>query len=141
MEYFVNPSRLVNISVRGLVGGGTATINRFGFSRFPILNGFSNLDDVFSDLDFSRINLGNIDRRFRGRPLGFDLLPGEIDLNAFQEVDETFLVAEPEVNVTLNVTEKFRISVGGGYRFIGAANGFEDRFDGFTANLAAQFHF
>ena len=137
LEYFVNPSRMVNFSVRGLVGGGTATINRFGFGRFPILNSFGSLGDVFSDLDFSRINLGDIDRRSRGGRLGFD----RIDPNEFLEVDQTFLVAEPEANVTLNVTEKFRISVGGGYRFIGAANGFENRLAGFTANLSAQFRF
>jgi len=50
-------------------------------------------------------------------------------------------VAEPEANVTLNVTEKFRIGFGGGYRFVGAANGFEERLDGLTANLTAQFRF
>lgn len=122
LEYFVNPSRMVNFSVRGLVGGGTATINRFGSIRFPL-------------------PLGNIDRRFRGRPLGLDLPLGEFDLSAFQEVDETFFVAEPEANVTLNVTEKFRIGFGAGYRFIGAANGFENRLAGFTANLSAQFRF
>ena len=121
MEYFVNPSRLLNVSVRGLVGGGTATLNRSQFRRFP--------PESLANFDFSRIDL---DRRFR-RPERVDPLVGE--------VDETFLVAEPEVNATLNVTEKFRIGFGGGYRFIGAANGFEDRLDGFTANLAAQFRF
>ena len=137
LEYFVNPSRMVNFSVRGLLGGGTATINRFWFGRFPILNDFDNLDDVFSDLDFPRINLGNIGRRFRrGRP-GFD----GIDLNEVLEVDQTFLVAEPEANMTLNVTEKFRIGLGAGYRFIGAANGFENRLAGFTASLSAQIRF
>lgn len=141
LEYFVNPSRMVNFSVRGLVGGGSATINRFGFGRLPNFRGFNGLGNSFSDLDFSRINLGDIDRRLRGRLPGIDLRLEDIDLNAFQEVNETFLVAEPEANVTLNVTEKFRISLGGGYRFIGAANGLEDRLEGFTANLSAQFRF
>ena len=122
MEYFVNPSRLLNVSVRGLVGGGTATLNRSQFRRVPGPESLANFD-------FSR---NDLDRRFR-RPERGDLFVGE--------VDETFLVAEPEVNATLNVTEKFRIGFGGGYRFIGAANGFEDRLDGFTANLAAQFRF
>jgi hypothetical protein len=123
LEYFVNPSRLLNVSVRSLVGGGTATLNRSPFGRFP---GSEGPDDV----DFFRFDL---DRRFRGRPERMDPFVGE--------VDETFLVAEPEVNATLNVTEKFRIGFGGGYRFIGAANGFENSLDGFTANLAAQFRF
>ena len=140
LEYFVNPSRMVNFSVRGLVGGGSATINRFGFGRLPNFSGFDGLNglgDLFSNLDFSGINVGDLDRRLRGRRLGFD----GIDLNQVLEVDQTFLVAEPEANVTLNVTETVRIGFGAGYRFIGAANGFENRLAGFTANLSAQFHF
>jgi len=142
LEYFVNPSRMVNFSVRGLVGGGTATINRFGFGRFPNLGGFNGLRGLGDfDFDFSEINLGNIDRRFRGRLPGLDLPVGGIDLDDLLETDETFFVAEPEANVTLNVTEKFRIGVGAGYRFIGAANGFENRLAGFTGSLSAQFRF
>jgi hypothetical protein len=105
------------------VGGGTASLNRSQFGRFP---GRENLPDP----DFLRFD---VDRRFRARPERTDSFVGE--------VDESFLVAEPEVNATLNVTEKFRIGFGGGYRFIGAANGFENNLDGFTANIAAQFRF
>ena len=117
LEYFTNPSRLVNFSVRGLVGAGSATLTRF---TRPII-----FCDAFSGCGFSP------DHPTTNRP-PFD--------NSFQ-VDETFLVAEPEANVTLNVTEKFRIGFGGGYRFVGAANGFEERLDGVTANLTAQFRF
>ena len=123
LEYFVNPSRLVNLSFRGLVGGGTATLNRSPFGRFPE-------PERLANLDFFRTDLG---RRVRGRLDGIDLQRGDID--------ETFFVAEPEINATLNVTEKFRLGFGGGYRFIGAADGFENRLDGFTANVAAQFRF
>ena len=121
LEYFVNPSRLLHVSVRGLLGGGTATLRPLS-GRFPILNGFASPD--FSGID--------VDRRFAGRPVRF---------NNPRELDETFFVAEPEANVTLNVTESFRIGFGGGYRFIGEANGFENSLEGFTANLAAQFRF
>ncbi|MGH9461747.1 MAG: hypothetical protein ACRD1X_11055 [Vicinamibacteria bacterium] len=131
LEYFVNPSRLVNFSVRGLLGGGTASIQR-RFGPFPVFRGRS---DPFYGVDFSTINRGH------DRPRGFDYPVSNFDKGYFQEVDESFLVAEPEANVTLNVTERFRIGFGGGYRFIGAANGLEDRLDGFTANLAAQFRF
>jgi len=136
LEYFFHPSQLLNVSVRGLVGGGTATIDRFGLGRFPILrNGIAGLDDRLSDLDRF-----DGDRRLRGRLPDIGTLAG-IDLGDLRSVDETFLVAEPEINATLNVTEKFRIGFGAGYRFIGAANGLEDQLDGFTANLAAQFRF
>jgi hypothetical protein len=123
LEYFVNPSRLFNLSFRGLVGAGTATLNRSPLGRFPA-------PGSLGDLDFFRTDLG---RRLHNRLEGLDLQSGE--------VDETFFVAEPEINATLNVTEKFRIGFGAGYRFIGAANGFENRLDGFTANVGAQFRF
>jgi hypothetical protein len=146
LEYFFNPSRVVNISARGLVGGGTATLNRFGFGRFPGFgNGFLDLGGILGNLDLGNIDLGEITRRFGGgRGFDLDRLPLDrldLDLRNVLEVDETFLVAVPEVNVTLNVTEQFRLGFGGGYRFIGAANGFEDRLEGLTANVAAQFRF
>jgi hypothetical protein len=135
MEYFFNPSRVANISVRGLVGAGSATLNRLRLGRI-----FPNRFPGLGDFDLDNINLGNLAGGFGlGRPFGLDL--DDLDLDSLLEVEETFLVAEPEVNVTLNVTEKFRIGFGGGYRFIGAADGFEDRLNGFTANVAAQFRF
>ena len=86
------------------------------------------------NLDLGNVNLDNLIGRFGGR---FD----DIDLSRILNVEETFLVMEPEVNVTLNVTEKFRLGFGGGYRFIGAAGRLDDRLEGFTANVAAQFRF
>lgn len=142
LEYFFNPTRVANISLRGLVGGGKATLNRFGFDGFRLRGGFPGRGNFrLGDIDLGKLDLGNIDLgslggRFDGR-FPFDGL----DLDSLLEVEETFLVMEPEVNVTLNVTEKFRVGFGGGYRFIGAAGPFDDRLEGFTANVAAQFRF
>jgi hypothetical protein len=142
LEYFFNPTRVANISVRGLVGGGKATLNRFGFEGLRLRGGFPGRgnfglgDFDLGNLDLGNINLGNFAGRFGGR-FPFD----DIDLSRILKVEETFLVMEPEVNVTLNVTEKFRLGFGGGYRFIGAAGPFDDRLEGFTANVAAQFRF
>ena len=137
LEYFFNPTRVANISVRGLVGGGTATLNRFGFEGLPLRGRFPGRGDFgLGNLDLGNINPGNLVERLGGR-FPFD----DIDLDSLLEVEETFLVMEPEVNVTLNVTERFRLGFGGGYRFIGAAGRLDDRLDGFTANVAAQFRF
>ena len=138
LEYFFNPLSVANISVRGLVGGGTATLNRFRLDGLPFLGGRFPVRGNFGsgNLGLGNTNLGNLAERLGGR------FPFEgIDLDGRLEVKEAFLVMEPEVNVTLNVTEKFRLGFGGGYRFIGAAGRFDDRLEGFTANVAAQFRF
>lgn len=63
-EYFFNPLRVANISVRGLVGGGTATLNRFRLEglRFPGRGNFG-----LRNLDLGSINLGNLVERLGGR--------------------------------------------------------------------------
>ena len=140
LEYFFNPTRVANISVRGLVGGGKATLSRFNFDglplrgRFPGRGGFGLGDLGLGNLDLGNVDLNSLIGRFGGR---FD----DIGLSRILNVEETFLVMEPEVNVTLNVTEKFRLGFGGGYRFIGAAGPFDDRLSGFSANVSGQFRF
>ena len=80
VEYFVNPNRLVNFSVKGLVGGG----------------GASHL------------------------------------------WDDSFFVAEPEARMTLNVTEWFRLGLGGGYRWTPGSSRNSD-LSGWTVSVAAKF--
>jgi hypothetical protein len=116
VEYFVNSNSLVNVSVRGLVGGGSATLETLRDGRrFP----------------FGRI----------GDPLGFRFRPDR-DRPVLELTESAdFFVAEPELNVMLNVTERFRVSFGGGYRFIGGASRLNERLDGFTANAALKLSF
>lgn len=133
VEYFVNSGSLVNFSVRGLVGGGSATLGG-PFDDFPI--DLRRFGDFHVNLPgFGRGSLNSLFNRFRGsfpdRDFPF------FDLN--QSAD--FFVAEPEANVMLNVTERIRLSFGGGYRFIGGASRLNERLDGFTANAALKLSF
>jgi hypothetical protein len=54
------------------------------------------------------------------------------------EVDEGFFVAEPQANASITFTNWMRLSVGAGYRLIGAASGLESRLRGPTASFSLQ---
>ncbi len=76
----------------------------------------------------------------RGRPRFFGRgAPDEIDGVRDVRFREGFFIAEPQVNILVSVADWFRITVGGGYRFIGGARGFEDRLRGATATIGLQF--
>jgi hypothetical protein len=130
LEYFFNPDPVLNLSVRGLIGGGTATV------------GGGYLYDPRAELDFGHgFPFGDVFGR-----AGLD--PGFLqdrfrhpDGSPTEGVRSSFFIAEPEVNVMLNLTQKFRLSFGGSYRFIGGARGLSDRIDGFSGNLALKLSF
>ena len=52
---------------------------------------------------------------------------------------EEFFVFEPQANVVFNATDWFRVGLGAGFRAIGAAGGFEDRLQDYTAQIALHF--
>lgn len=146
VEYFVNSDSLVNVSVRGLVGGGSATLDRsfagFDFERpgrFP-----------FGSIDIPIPNeIGRLFPELGGRSVDFDDLFerasrrfGDRDLDRlFGARSTSFFIAEPEVGVNVNISERLRLSLGGGYRFIGGAGALSDRLDGFTAHIALKASF
>ena len=158
-EYFVNQGSLVNVSVRGLVGGGSATLGTSfpgvdlgglgGLGGFDF-GGFGQRPGNRGRFPANFANLGSIDldnlaRRFEGR---FDLDDLDFDfdfdfdfLNGDFVRSTSFFIAEPEVNVILNISERFRFSVGGSYRFIGGAGRLNNRLDGFAANVALKLSF
>ena len=119
VEYFVNQGSLVNLSFRGLVGGGSAS-----------------LGTSFASRPFDGPGRGPFDDRSFRR--GF---PGDERPSRDVERSSDFLVAEPELNLMLNVSERIRLSFGGGYRFIGGASGLDERLDGFTASAALKLAF
>jgi hypothetical protein len=143
-EYFVNQGSLVNVSVRGLVGGGSASFENdfpFHFDVRGIGRG--------AGVDFGGRgnpgrggfgNLGNIDIDSIVNPVG-----GFLDLDALDFFDDetstSFFIAEPEVNVNVNISERVRFAVGGSYRFIGGAGRLNNRLDGFAATVALKFTF
>jgi hypothetical protein len=126
LEYFVRPNRLVNFSVKGLVGGGKATLPGFFRDRpFPVPLELEELEDVLI-----RFGPGGQRGRGPGMPTIFPPFP----IPGFEKIEESFFIAEPEANVVLNVTELIRIGLGGGYRLIGGAGRINDRLNGWTAN-------
>lgn len=136
-EYFLNQGSLVNVSVRGLVGGGSATLGT-GFPGFDA-GGLGRFGGRFPG-NFRGVDLESLARRFEGRfdlddLLDFDFLNGDFARST------SFFIAEPEVNVILNISERFRFSVGGSYRFIGGAGRLNHRLDGFAANVALKMVF
>ena len=135
-EYIFRSEQLVNFSVKGLIVCGTATVSGFR-------GRFDDLDDLPFEIPPEFRN------RFRGRGIdfpsipdfpGFPNFPG-FPFPIFDDVDESFFVAEPEFNLNLNITEKLRVGFGGGYRFIAGAGRISDRLDGFTANAALKIAF
>lgn len=151
-EYFVNQGSLVNVSVKGLIGGGSATIG----AGFP---GFDN-DFDFGDIDPGRFGFGrgpgNGPGNGPGTAIGFPPNIGRGDIDGllgrfgFDDLDfldrdfatsSSFFIAEPEVNVVLNISEMFRLGVGGSYRFIGGAGRLNNRLDGFAASVALKMVF
>jgi hypothetical protein len=145
----LNQGSLVNVSVRGLVGGGSATLGT-SFPEFDLggLGGFDvggfGRPGSSGRFPFDFANLGNIDvdslaRRFGGRfdldDLDFDFLDGGFSRST------SFFIAEPEIDVIVNISERFRLSFGGSYRFIGGAGRLNNRLDGFAANVALKMSF
>ena len=116
IEWFSDPDARVKLSVGSLVGLGAATLDTavsFGGGGF--------YGGRFSGHRFGRH--------------GFDRFPG-VSVVRFRE---EFFVFEPQTNVVFNATDWFRVGVGAGFRVIGAAGGFEDRLQGYTAQIAQHF--
>ena len=52
---------------------------------------------------------------------------------------DPFFVAGPEAKLNLNLSKRWRLSFGGGYRFVGGAPGPGDRLSGFVADVGMRF--
>ena len=123
LEYFIQPNRLVNFSIKGLVGGGKATLpGLFRDRPFPV--------PLELEETFIRFGPGGQRGSGPGTPFIFPPFP----IPGLEKIEESFFIAEPEANVVLNVTDTIRIGFGGGYRLIGGAGRINDRLDGWTAN-------
>jgi hypothetical protein len=117
VEYRVLATERLGFGVRGLVGGGGATLT----GTFGDLYGLSGGDRPVVDGRGGRhgVRFPDPDARVRVHPY--------------------FFVAEPQVDVHFGVTPWLRVGGGVGYRFIGAADGFEDRLRGVSGTITVQF--
>ena len=144
VEWFGNPGGLVDFSVRGFVGLGTATLsNRFAFNEGWIDFGMSDPgDQIEPAVSISNVTETATEPFAGGRAGVGDVYPvSEPDLLWHADpfgFRQNFLVAEPQVSVHLNVTSWLRVGGGAGYRFIGRGGGSTDRLRGFTANIGVQ---
>ena len=156
VEWFGNPGGLLDFSVRGFVGLGTATLSeRFAFSNgcddFSVFNndqlgagdtkgglpigavepcGPAAMQDAFAD------GGRGLDRRFRSVAEWNIGWPGDPFREPFG-LRQNFFLAEPQASIHLTVTSWVRINGGAGYRLIGGAD-FTERLRGLTANIGVQ---
>ncbi len=123
-EYFVNERSLVNVSGRILIGGGSATLAMGIESAVDIPDA---MNEGGSEGSEDEANGASSELKI---PDGPD-----------RASSVSFFVAEPEVNLIVNISERFRLSVGAGYRLIGGAAGFRKSLDGFAGSLALKLRF
>lgn len=110
VEWYVLSDRPVTVSVRGLVGGGEGRVTEN--TALP-----ADRCVVYGS---------------RGVP--------PVCGGAVSRIDETaFFVAEPQVGVVWQIADRVAVSAGVGYRLIGAASGFEDRFRGIYGTAGITF--
>lgn len=145
VEWFGNPGGLVDFSVRGFLGLGTATLSdRFAFNEgwtdFGVSGPGGQAEPAVS---ISNVTEASTESFAGGKAgVGGGVYPASAQ-NLLWHVDpfalrQNFLVAEPQVSIHLNVTSWLRVGGGAGYRLIGRGGGSTDRLRGFTANIGVQ---
>jgi len=118
VEYRLLATERLGFGVRGLVGGGGATL------AAPL-----------SELPGYR----------PGAPMPSPTGRGSRHVIPYPDPDlrvvfrEYFFVFEPQADVQFGITRWLRLTGGVGYRVIGAADGFEDRLRGVSGSIAVQF--
>jgi hypothetical protein len=118
LEWLARTDRLIGFGVRGLIGGGVATLG-------TTVSGFPRTPD-------GREGRGGRDARDVSSRSGDRFTTTRV---AFEE---GFVIAEPQVNLLVNFTDRLRLSVGLGYRLIGASDFADDRLSGTTGTIAVQ---
>lgn len=151
VEWFGNPGGLIDFSVRGFIGLGTASLSdRFAFSDgcggdFGIVN-----DDISGPgqtVSGGSCWAGAMVETFA---TGGAVLKNPVHAAGDWDIGwpddpfgslrhrQNFFLAEPQASIHLNVTPWLRIGGGAGYRVIGRGGDFTERLRGLTANLGVQ---
>lgn len=111
VEWLAYANRPVGFGARALIGGGDATLPaNITFSvPVPVLQANGRLDHF----DFKTQTIAT-------------------------RVRTDFVVAEPQADLLLNISSLLRVRIGAGYRFVGAARGFDNQLQGATASVGLQ---
>jgi hypothetical protein len=118
--WFMRPEQRIGFGVRGLAGGGQAT-----------------LGSTLSEL--SRGAPGVVDPRVGGRGHR-PFRPGwGFDGDRVVLVSQSFFVFEPQANVVWHVTRWCQVNLGAGYRVTAGADLLDGRLRGPSGSLAIQF--
>ena len=120
IEWLARTDRRLGFGVRGLVGGGGATIG-------------TTLGELYGD--DVRFGVSGHASRSRGR---FPHPGGGLTSATEVVVEDVFFIAEPQANVLLNFTDRLRLTFGVGYRLIGGAGEVDDLLRGATGSIALQ---
>jgi hypothetical protein len=114
VEWLARADKTIGFGVRALVGAGSGTL--------PTTLG--DLTGGHGDGDGGRT------ARFTSRR--------GIDPDTVVAVRDDFFITEPQVNMLWNMGRRYRLSVGAGYRLIGAAPVLGDRLKGVSGSIAFQ---
>jgi hypothetical protein len=125
VEWLSHGTERIGFGVRGLVGGGGATIG-------------STVGDYF---ELDDIELPHVDPRFRHASRWIRGGRGGASIVADTPllVHEYFFVAEPQASLILHFARWARLDVGVGYRFTAGAGPLDDELSGVSASVAVQF--
>ena len=116
VEWMARADRRIGFGIRGLVGGGSATL------PLPI-----------TDVIDPRV-LASSSRSSRRGHRGLSL----VDPAAMIAVRDDFFVAEPQANLLVNLSRGQRIVFGVGYRMVGSAPFLGDALNGLSGSIAYQ---
>lgn len=121
VQWMMRADHAVGFGLRALVGGGSATMPRA-------------LGDLvkFDDRDGHIVSRG---LRFGGRTIS---PVNPIDPTEVVAVNDDFFVVEPQLDVLWNLSRRYRINFGVGYRAVGWAPYLGDQLRGVSGSIAFQ---
>ncbi len=117
VEWLARSDRKIGFGVRSLVGGGSATLPR-------TLGELVTVDS----------------RAAGGRGIRFGGGRTSFDPTTRIAVRDDFVIAEPQANLLVNFTRRYRLAVGIGYRLVGWAPALGDQLSGASGSLSIQFN-
>jgi hypothetical protein len=125
VQWMAHADRTIGFGLRALVGGGSATMPRaLGDLVAPSLGDLVNVEA----LNHHRSR----DLRFGGRPIT------SFDPTQQVAVNDDFFVVEPQVDVLWNLSPRYRINFGVGYRAVAWAPYLGDQLRGVSGSIAFQ---